>query len=211
MLFKVFFLLHEQAWQCLRLKKGGSMSHGFCYRMRFKAVAFLCTWTYFLLLKMIGQAMFKFWVSWWIEFYLMRFGFRGLSFFIFPFLFSSYFVLAELFSSYDFWNICDDLLSLFVITMMLMFWSNKNVSLCVAYSQYPNMFWTFFYIKKQIFEVSKLCFRMDFLNTIKNYFSCISGFYNMFVNLQRVLANIPKNTKILFWRDFIYYSPLMFG
>ena len=27
-------------------------------------------------------------------------------------------------------------------------------------------------------------------------FSCISGFYNMFVKLQRVLANIPKNTKM---------------
>jgi hypothetical protein len=36
---------------------------------------------------------------------------------------------------------------------------------------------------------------MDFLNTKKNYFSCIYGFYNMFVKLQRVLANIPKNTK----------------
>jgi len=33
----------------------------------------------------------------------------------------------------------------------------------------------------------------------------------MFVKLQRVLANIPKNTKILFWGEFIYYSPLMFG
>jgi hypothetical protein len=48
---------------------------------------------------------------------------------------------------------------------------------------------------------------MDFLNTTK----IISGFYNMFVKLQRVLANIPKNTKILFWGEFIYYSPLMFG
>ena len=38
---------------------------------------------------------------------------------------------------------------------------------------------------------------MDFLNTIKNYLSCISGFYNMFVKFQRVLANIPKNTKNL--------------
>ena len=43
-------------------------------------------------------------------------------------------------------------------------------------------------------------------------FSCISGFYNMFVKLQRVLANIPKTIKILFLeREFIYYSPLMFG
>ena len=37
-----------------------------------------------------------------------------------------------------------------------------------AYDQYPNMFWTFFFKKK--IEVSKMCFRMDFLNTTKNYF-----------------------------------------
>jgi hypothetical protein len=42
-----------------------------------------------------------------------------------------------------------------------------------------------------------MCFHMDFLNTIKNYFSCISGFYNMFVKLQRVLANISKKYKNL--------------
>jgi hypothetical protein len=58
-------------------------------------------------------------------------------------------------------------------------------------------FFLYIYTKKT-FEVSKMCFRMDFLNTTKNLFSCISGFYNMFVKLQRVLANIPKNTKILF-------------
>jgi hypothetical protein len=39
---------------------------------------------------------------------------------------------------------------------------------------------------------------MDFLNTTKKLFSCISGFYNMFVKLQRILTNIPKNIKILF-------------
>jgi hypothetical protein len=31
----------------------------------------------------------------------------------------------------------------------------------------------------------------------------------MFVKLQRVLANIPKNIKILFFGEFIYYSPLI--
>jgi hypothetical protein len=36
---------------------------------------------------------------------------------------------------------------------------------------------------------------MDFLNTTKNLFSCIFGFYNMFVKLQRVLVNIPKKYK----------------
>jgi len=53
-----------------------------------------------------------------------------------------------------------------------------------------------FYIKK-ILEVSKMCFRMNFLNIIK-LFSCIYGFYNMFVKLQRVLANIPKIQKFYF-------------
>ena len=79
------------------------------------------------------------------------------------------------------------------------------------YGQYPNIVFTFCLYKKQIFEVLKMCFRMDFLNTNKNHFSCISGFDNMFVKLQRVLANIPKNIEILFWGEFIYYSPLMFG
>jgi len=36
---------------------------------------------------------------------------------------------------------------------------------------------------------------MDFLNTTKKLFSCISEFCNMFVKLQRVLANIPKKNK----------------
>jgi hypothetical protein len=40
---------------------------------------------------------------------------------------------------------------------------------------------------------------MDFLNTTKKIIFLHSGFYNMFVKLQRVLANIQKNTKILFW------------
>ena len=38
---------------------------------------------------------------------------------------------------------------------------------------------------------------MDFLNTTNKLFSCISGFYNMFVKLQRVLTNIPKKYKNL--------------
>jgi hypothetical protein len=49
---------------------------------------------------------------------------------------------------------------------------------------------------------------MDFLNTKIIFLH--SGFYNMFVKLQRVLATISKNTKILFFREFIYYLPLMF-
>jgi hypothetical protein len=44
--------------------------------------------------------------------------------------------------------------------------NKKNIFLCVAYGQYPNMFWTLFFLyKKKTLEVSKMCFRMDFLNT----------------------------------------------
>jgi hypothetical protein len=43
-----------------------------------------------------------------------------------------------------------------------------------------------------------MCFRMDFLNTTKKIIFFNSRFYNMFVKLQRVLANIPKIKKILF-------------
>jgi len=38
---------------------------------------------------------------------------------------------------------------------------------------------------------------MDFLNTIKNYFSCISRFYNMFVKLQRVLPIFQKYKNLI--------------
>ena len=40
----------------------------------------------------------------------------------------------------------------------------KKCFLCVAYGKYPNIFFEF-PLKKQIFEVLKMCFRMDFLNT----------------------------------------------
>jgi len=78
---------------------------------------------------------------------------------------------------------------------------NKKIFSCVLHTANTlTCFERFLYIYiKETFEVLKMCFRMDFLNTTKKLFSCISGFYNMFVKLQRVLANIPKNTKILFW------------
>jgi hypothetical protein len=40
---------------------------------------------------------------------------------------------------------------------------------------------------------------MDFLNTKIIFLH--SGFYNMFVKLQRVLANIPKIQKSYFWEN----------
>ena len=82
----------------------------------------------------------------------------------------------KLFQAYcNSYNMYDGLL-----LSILMFTSNcdvcvstkiyKNIFLCVAYSQYPNMFWTLFFLYKKILEVSKMCFRMDFLNTTKIIF-----------------------------------------
>jgi len=34
------------------------VSHGFCYRIGFKALTFMCTWTYSFLLKIMGHAMY---------------------------------------------------------------------------------------------------------------------------------------------------------
>jgi len=67
------------------------------------------------------------------------------------------------------------------------------------------------FVIKKILEVSKMYFRMDFLNTTKKLFSCISGFYNMFIKLQRVLANISKNTKNLILGGIHLLFTLMFG
>jgi len=51
-----------------------------------------------------------------------------------------------------------------------------------------------------------MCFRMDFLNTIK-LFSYISGFYNMFVKLQRILANIKKKYKnLILWGIHLLFT-----
>ena len=173
---------------------------------------FFFTWyglfCFFFLSKIIDHAMFRLWVIWWIKFYLMSFGFRAL----FSFYFFSCFILTEMFKAYDFfWNICDDLLSLFVILWCFCFDQIKNISCVLHTANTLTCFECSFFFIQKILEVLKMCFHMDFLNTQKNLFSCISGIYNMFVKLQRVLANIPKNIKILFWGELIYYSPLMFG
>jgi hypothetical protein len=97
---------------------------------------------------------------------------------------------------------------------MLVFLTKQNIKkyfLRVAYGQYPNMFWMFFFIQKNIWSFENVFSHGFFKHKKKILFFCIFGFYNMFVKLQRVLANIPKNIKILFWGEFIYYSPLMFG
>jgi hypothetical protein len=77
--------------------------------------------------------------------------------------------------------------------MCVFYKENIKKYFCVLHTVNTLTCFKLFYIyKKQIFEVLKMCFCMDFLNTTKKLISCICGFYNMFVKLQRVLANIPK-------------------
>ena len=127
-------------------KKGEAWVRGFAIGLGSKGCFFMWYGLTFFLSKIMGHVMFRLWVIWWIKFYLMSFGFRGLFFF----LFFSCFILAEMFKAYDFfWNICDDLLSLFVITVMLMFRSNKKMFSCVLHTANTlTCFERSFFIKK---------------------------------------------------------------
>jgi hypothetical protein len=87
-------------------------------------------------------------------------------------------VFYELFqASCKSYNMYDGLL-----LSILMFTSNcvvcvlpkKNVYLCVAYDQYPNILWTFFYIKN--IESFENVFSHGFLKHNKNYFLAFLDF-----------------------------------
>jgi hypothetical protein len=94
------------------------------------------------------------------------------------------------------------------LIVMFAFWKNiykeKCLFSCVLHTAntltcFERSLYIYIYTHK-IFEVLKNVFSHGFLKHTKKI-SCISGFYNMFVKLQRVLANIPKNLKILFWGE----------
>jgi len=119
---------------------------------------------------------------------------------------------------------CFKFLVIWMMACYFPFWCMSNCDVCVLTKKIKKIFSCvlhtantltcfersfFLYTKKNIGSFENV-FSHGFLKH-QNCFSCISGFYNMFVKLQRVLANIPKNIKILFWGEFIYYSPLMFG
>ena len=75
--------------------------------------------------------------------------------------------------------------------------NKENIKKCFCVLHTTNTLTCFecsFYIK--IIRSFKNVFSHEFLK--HKLLSCISGFYNMFVKLQRVLANISKNIKILF-------------
>jgi len=73
----------------------------------------------------------------------------------------------------------------------------KNTFLCVAYGQYQKKkILNIFFIKKQIFEVLKMYFRMDFLNT-KNYFLAFWILQHV-CKTPKGVGQYSKNIKILF-------------
>jgi hypothetical protein len=95
---------------------------------------------------------------------------------------------------------------IYLINKKKMFSCLLHTANTLTYSEFP-----FLYIKKINIWSFENVFSHGFLKHDKKLFSCIYGFYNMFVKLQRALANIPKKHKNLILGEFIYYSPLMFG
>jgi len=73
----------------------------------------------------------------------------------------------------------------------------------------PYIFWISFKTRKQIFDVKKMCFSMDFLST-KNYFNAFWILQNV-CKTPKGVGQYFKKYKNLIFGEFIYYSPLMFG
>ena len=67
------------------------------------------------------------------------------------------------------------------------------------------------FYKKKIFEVLKMCFRMDFLNTTKIIFLHLWIIQHVCKTPKGIDQYSKKYKKSYFWVEFIYYSPLMFG
>jgi hypothetical protein len=67
------------------------------------------------------------------------------------------------------------------------------------------------FLYKKILEVLKMCFRMDFLNTTKIIFLHFWILQHVCKTPKGIGQYSKTNLKILFWGEFIYYSPLMFG
>jgi len=86
---------------------------------------------------------------------------------------------------------------MFVYSCCSCFDKTKNTFLCVAYGQYQKKYFEhIFFIKKTIFEVLKMCFRMDFLN-IKKYFLAFWIVQHV-CKTPKGVGQYSKNIKILF-------------
>jgi len=137
-------------------------------------------------------------VFWCIRIFFIGFGFKyRLNLMWVKFSFGKFiFIYISVFWVFFFLQILEWMCMVFYrLTLMffVFFLQKKKVFLCVAYGQYLNIFWMFFLYTKNIGS-----FENVFSHGFLKQFSCIYGFYNMFVKIQRVLANIPKNIKILF-------------
>jgi len=84
---------------------------------------------------------------------------------------------------FPFWCLC--------LIVMFAFWKKyKKIFSCVLHTANTLTCFRTFFMYKNIGSFKNM-FSHGFLKHQK-LFSCISGFYNMFVKLRRVLANIPK-------------------
>jgi len=93
------------------------------------------------------------------------------------------------------------------IYIYIYIYMSKKIFSCVLHTTNTLTYFehfSFYIYKNKYSKLKKMCFSMDFLN-IKIIFLHLE-FYNMFVKLQRVLANIPKNTKILFSRNSTLFT-----
>jgi hypothetical protein len=98
-------------------------------------------------------------------------------------------------------------LFLWLFRVHIYIYMSKKMFSCVLHTTNTLTYFehfSFYIYKNKYSKLKKMCFSMDFLN-IKIIFLHLE-FYNMFVKLQRVLANIPKNTKILFSRNSTLFT-----
>jgi hypothetical protein len=148
------------------------VSNGFCYGIGFETLAFLCMRTSSFCWKRWARLGLrsKFKLMDWILFdeLALEGHFWGFCLFVLYELFSFLFENVEM----HVYSLC----SLIVINCDFVFWSNmKNVFFCVAYGQYPNMFWIFFLYKKNIGSFENV-FSHGFLKHNKNYFLAFLDF-----------------------------------
>jgi hypothetical protein len=74
----------------------------------------------------------------------------------------------------------------------------------VVYGQYPKMFLTFFYIKKQIFEVFENVFSHGFLKHNTKIIFLHLEFYNMFVNFKGYWPIFQKYKNLIFRNSSLF-------
>jgi len=91
--------------------------------------------------------------------------------------------------------------------VMLVFWQKKYIKkifLRVAYGQYPNMFLTFFYIKKTNIWSFENVFSHGFLKHNKKIIFLHLGFYNVFVNSKGCWPIFQKYKNLIFGNSSLF-------